>query len=264
MTQPLAYIHPEAKIGENVEIGPFTFIDKNVVIGSGTKIASNVTILSGARIGKNCNIFPGAVISAVPQDLKFVGEETTAEVGDNCTLRECVTVNRGTKSRGKTVVGNNCLLMAYVHIAHDAVLGNNIILSNACQIAGEVEIDDYVVMGGTSGAHQFVRIGTHAMLQGGSKIGQDIPPYVIGGRARLSYAGINIVGLRRKGFSNEKIEEIQGMYRLIYNSGLNNSAALAKIEETFAPSVERDTILNFIRSSKRGILRGHKAGSSEE
>ncbi|MBP8849743.1 MAG: acyl-ACP--UDP-N-acetylglucosamine O-acyltransferase [Breznakibacter sp.] len=264
MTQPLAYIHPEAQIGANVEIGPFTTIDKNVVIGEGTIIGSNVTIYSGARIGKNCKIFPGAVISAVPQDLKFAGEDTTAEIGDNCTLRECVTVNRGTASRGKTVVGNNCLLMAYVHIAHDAVLGNNIILSNACQIAGEVEIDDYVVMGGTSGAHQFVRIGTHAMLQGGSKIGQDIPPYVIGGRARLSYAGINIVGLRRKGFSNEKIEEIQGMYRLIYNSGLNNSAALAKIEETFAPSVERDTILNFIRSSKRGILRGHKAGSSEE
>lgn len=264
MTQQLAYIHPDAKIGANVEIGPFTTIDKNVVIGDGTKIGSNVTIYSGARIGKNCIIFPGAVISAVPQDLKFAGEETTAEIGDNCTLRECVTVNRGTKSKGKTVVGNNCLLMAYVHIAHDAFLGNNIIISNAGQIAGEVVIDDHAIIGGASGVHQFVHIGAHTMFQGGSLVGQDVPPFVIAGRSKLSFAGINKVGLRRRGFSEEKIAEIQDIYRVFYNSGLNNSAALTKIEETFAPSVERDMILSFIRSSKRGILRGFSSKGSAE
>ena len=194
MNQPLAYIHPEAKIGENVVIGPFTTIDRNVEIGEGTKIGSNVTILYGARIGKNCTIFPGAVVGAIPQDLKFHGEDTLAIVGDNTTLRECVTVNRGTASKGKTVVGNNCLIMAYSHIAHDCLLKDNIIIGNASQIAGEVEIDDFAIVSGGSLVHQFSRISKHVMVQGGSRIGTVIPPYTLIGRDPIVYCGINSVG----------------------------------------------------------------------
>ena len=226
MKQPLAYIHPAAKIASNVVIDPFVTIDKNVEIGEGTRIGSNVTILEGARIGKNCTIFPGAVISAIPQDLKFKGEETVAIIGDNTTLRECVTVNRGTASKGKTVVGSNCLIMAYCHIAHDCVIGNNVIMSNATQVAGEVVIDDYAVVGGGALIHQFCHVGSHVMLQGGALVNKDIPPYVKVGRNPISYAGTNSIGLRRRGFTNEKICEIQEIYRYLYLSGLNNSDAL--------------------------------------
>jgi len=256
MKQPLAYIHPEAQIASDVVIGPFTTIDKNVIIGEGTTIGSNVTILEGSRIGKNCNIFPGAVIGAVPQDLKFAGEETTAEIGNNTTIRECVTINRGTKAKGKTIVGNNCLLMAYVHVAHDTIVGNNVILANAVQLAGEVIIDDFAILGGTTAVHQFVHVGAHTMISGGSLIGKDIPPFVMAGRERLSYAGINSIGLRRRNFTDQQINEIQDVYRYLYQKGLNNTDALNKIEAELPASKERDQIVLFVRNSKRGIIRG--------
>ena len=257
MKQPLAYIHPAAKIASNVVIDPFVTIDKNVEIGEGTRIGSNVTILEGARIGKNCTIFTGAVISAIPQDLKFKGEETVAIIGDNTTLRECVTVNRGTASKGKTVVGSNCLIMAYCHIAHDCVIGNNVIMSNATQVAGEVVIDDYAVVGGGALIHQFCHVGSHVMLQGGALVNKDIPPYVKVGRNPISYAGTNSIGLRRRGFTNEKICEIQEIYRYLYLSGLNNSDAVERIEAELPASKERDEIIMFVRNSQRGIIRGY-------
>ena len=257
MKQPLAYIHPAAKIASNVVIDPFVTIDKNVEIGEGTRIGSNVTILEGARIGKNCTIFPGAVISAIPQDLKFKGEETVAIIGDNTTLRECVTVKRGTASKGKTVVGSNCLIMAYCHIAHDCVIGNNVIMSNATQVAGEVVIDDYAVVGGGALIHQFCHVGSHVMLQGGALVNKDIPPYVKVGRNPISYAGTNSIGLRRRGFTNEKICEIQEIYRYLYLSGLNNSDAVERIEAELPASKERDEIIMFVRNSQRGIIRGY-------
>ena len=254
MKQPLAYVHPDAKIANNVVIEPFVTIDKNVVIEEGTHIGSNVTILEGARIGKNCNIFPGAVISGIPQDLKFQGEETTVEIGDNTTIRECVTVNRGTSAKGKTVIGDNCLIMAYSHIAHDCVIGNNIIIANASQIAGEVIVDDYAIIGGGSLIHQFTRIGAHVMIQGGSLVNKDIPPYVKAARSPIAYAGINSIGLRRRNFSNETIRDIQEIYRYLYLSGLNNTDAVERIEAELPATKERDEIILFVRNSKRGII----------
>lgn len=257
MKQPLAYVHPDAKVAENVVIEPFVTIDKNVVIGEGTRLGTGCTILEGARIGKNCNIFPGAVISAVPQDLKFRGEATTVEIGDNTVLRECVTVNRGTVAKGKTVVGSNCLLMAYVHIAHDCVIGNNVIIGNASQIAGEVEIDDFAILSGGCLVHQFVHLGAHIMIQGGSRIGKDVPPYIKAGRDPLQYAGVNSIGLRRRGFNDTQIRDVQEIYRYLYMKGLNNSDACDLIEAELNASNERDEILLFTRSSKRGIIKGY-------
>lgn len=264
MKQPLAQIHPEAQIDPSVEIGPFVTIHKDVVIGEGTIIHPHVTIMDGARIGKHCVIFPGAVISAVPQDLKFVGEQTTVEIGDHTTIRECVTINRGTKAKGKTVVGSHCLLMAYVHVAHDCVIGNRVILVNAVQVAGEVEIDDWAIIGGTSAVHQFVRIGAHAMIGGGAKLSKDVPPFVKVHHTKMSYAGVNSVGLRRRQFSSETISEIQNVYRLLFQSKLNNTKAIEKIEQEMAPSDVRDQILKFVKSSKRGIIKGYTAGSDSD
>jgi UDP-N-acetylglucosamine acyltransferase len=258
MRQPLAYIHPDAKIAANVVIEPFVTIDKNVVIGEGTRIGSNACIMEGSRIGKNCNIFPGAVIGAIPQDLKFVGEESLAIIGDNTTIRECVTINRGTASKGKTVVGNNCLIMAYCHIGHDCLLGNNIIISNATQMAGEVTVDDHAIISGGALIHQFTRIGSHVMIQGGAKVGKDVPPFVTAGREPLSYAGINSIGLRRRGFTNEQIRDIQDVYRYLYQSGMNNtSMAVERIQAELPATKERDEILLFIRNSPRGIIKGY-------
>ena len=257
MKQPLAYVHPAAKIASNVVIDPFVTIDQNVEIGEGTRIGSNVTILEGARIGKNCTIFPGAVISAIPQDLKFNGEDTVAIIGDNTTLRECVTVSRGTAAKDKTVVGNNCLIMAYSHIAHDVCVGDNVIMSNCTQVAGEVVIDNYAVIGGGALIHQFSHIGAHVMVQGGALINKDIPPYVKAARTPISYAGVNSIGLRRRNFTNEKICEIQEIYRYLYLSGLNNSDAIERIEAELPASKERDEIIMFVRNSKRGIIRGY-------
>jgi UDP-N-acetylglucosamine acyltransferase len=257
MIHNMTNIHPEAQIGANVQIGPFVHIDKNVVIGEGTVIASNVSILDGARIGKNCRIFSGAVIAAIPQDLKFRGEETIAEIGDNTTIRECVTVNRGTASKGKTVVGNNCLLMAYTHVAHDCVVGNSVILGNATQLAGEVIIHDHAILSGGILVHQFCSIGVHVIIQGGSRITKDVPPFVTAGRDPLSYAGINTIGLRRRGYTNEQIQSIQDMYRIIYASGLNNTQALEKLQQDISPSAEKDEVINFLQSSERGIIKGY-------
>ena len=254
--QQLASIHPDAKIGNNVTIDPFVVISKDVVIGDNCHIYSHVTILDGARIGNNCQIFPGAVIAAIPQDLKFAGEETTAEIGDFTTVRECVTINRGTKAKGKTVVGKHCLLMAYAHVAHDCELKDHIIIGNATQIAGEVEIDDYAIISGGALVHQFTRIASHVMIQGGSKVGKDIPPYTLIGREPICYAGINIVGLRRRGFTNEQIFLIQDIYRTLYTRGLNTSDAIRCIETEYPESDERNLILAFIKSSNRGIVRG--------
>jgi UDP-N-acetylglucosamine acyltransferase len=257
MKQPLSYIHPDAKIADNVVVEPFVTIDKNVVIGEGTWVGPNVTIMQGARIGKNCRIFPGAVISAIPQDLKFQGEDTTAEIGDNTTIREFVTINRGTKANYKTVVGNNSLLMAYVHIAHDCVVGNNCILANNATLAGHVIIDDYANIGGMAAIHQFVHIGSYVYITGGSLVRKDVPPYVKAAREPLSYVGINSIGLRRRGFSNEKINEIQEIYRTLYLKKLNITQAMAYIEAHLPATNERDDIMTFIRTSNRGVMRGY-------
>lgn len=257
MQQPLTYIHPEAIIHPSVVIEPFVTIGRNVEIGEGTHISSNVTIQEGVRIGKNCRIFPGAVIGAIPQDLKFRGEDTLAVIGDNTTIREYVTINRGTAAKGKTVVGNNCLIMAYCHVAHDCVIGNNVIMSNATQLAGEVEVDDFAILSGGILVHQFTHIGSHVMIQGGSKVNKDVPPYVMAGREPLSYAGINTVGLRRRGFSNEKITEIQDIYRYIFVLERNTTKAIERIESELPESDVRNEILSFIKASPRGIIKGY-------
>ena len=257
MKQPLAYIHPDAKIAPSVVIEPFVTIDKNVVIGESSWIGSNVTILEGTRIGKNCNIFQGAVIGGLPQDLKFKGEDTLAIIGDNTTIREYVTVNRGTAAKNKTIVGNDCLLMAYCHVAHDCIIGDHVIMANATQLAGEVIIEDYAIIGGGALVHQFSHIGSHVMIQGGSKINKDIPPFVKAGRDPISYAGINSIGLRRRGYSNEQIRDIQDIYRYIYQSGMNTSQAIERIEAELLATKERDEILLFVRNSPRGIIKGY-------
>ena len=257
MNQPLAYVHPGAKIAKNVVIEPFAVIHNNVVIGDGTWIGSNVTIMEGARIGKNCNIFPGSVISAPPQDLKYQGEDTITEIGDNTTIRECVTINRGTSDRMKTVVGNNCLIMAYSHIAHDCVVGNNCIFSNNTTLAGHITVGDYVVMAGMTAVHQFCTVGSHAFVTGGSLVRKDVPPYVKAAREPLSYVGINSVGLRRRGFSAEKIREIQNIYRILYQQNYNNTQASNIIEAEMEATPERDEILQVIKDSQRGIMKGY-------
>ncbi|HAQ66103.1 MAG TPA: acyl-[acyl-carrier-protein]--UDP-N-acetylglucosamine O-acyltransferase [Bacteroidales bacterium] len=256
MNQPLAYVHPQAKVAKNVVIEPFVNIEKNVEIGEGTWIGSNVTIMEGARIGKNCKIFPGAVVSAIPQDLKFNGEETIVKIGDNTTVREFVTINRGTKASYETIVGNNCLLMAYVHIAHDCIVGNNVILANAATLAGHITIDDYAIVGGLSAVHQFCKIGAHTMISGGSLVRKDVPPYTKAAREPLSYVGINSIGLRRRGFTSEQISLIQNVYRIIYLKGLNVSQAVNLIEADVPATPERDEILRFIENSSRGIMKG--------
>lgn len=257
MNQPLAYVHPQAKIANNVVIEPFVNIEKNVIIGEGTWIGSNVTIMEGARIGKNCKVFPGAVISAIPQDLKYEGEETTVKIGDNTTIREFVTINRGTKANMETIVGDNCLLMAYVHIAHDCIVGNNVILANGATLAGHIEIQDWAIIGGLSAVHQFVQVGKHAMISGGGMARKDVPPYTKAGREPLSYVGINSIGLRRRGFTPEQIQQIQEIYRIIYLKNKNVSQAVSFIEATIPATPERDEILTFIAKSTRGIMRGY-------
>lgn len=258
MISPLAYIDPEAQIGQNVEIAPFVFIDRNVVIGDNNKIMSGAKILYGSRIGQGNTIFPGAVIGAIPQDLKFRGEETTAEVGDNNLIRENVTINRGTAAKGKTVVGNNNLLMEGVHVAHDARIGNGCIIGNSTKMAGEIVIDDNSIISASVLMHQFCRVGGYGMIQGGCRFSKDVPPYIIAGREPICYAGINIVGLRRRGFSNETIEQIHNAYRIIYQSDLNITNALAKIEAEMEMTPEISYIVEFIRSSQRGIIPAGK------
>lgn len=258
MIQPLSYVDPQAKIANNVVIEPFVTIHKNVEIDEGTWIGSNVTIFEGARIGKNCKIFPGAVISAAPQDLKYRGEESTLHIGDNTVVRECVTLNRGTAlDRNRTIIGANCLIMAYVHVGHDCVIGDNVIIANSVQLAGHIEVQDWVYIAGTCAVHQFVKIGAHAMVAGGSLVRKDVPPYTKAGREPLSYEGVNSIGLRRRGYTTEKISEIQEIYRIMYLRGHNNSKAISIIEKEMAPTKERDEILSFIRESDRGVMKGY-------
>ena len=237
MISPLAYVSPKAQIGKNVTIDAFAYIDDNVILGD------------------NCHVFPHAVIGCVPQDLKFKGEETWTVIGDNCVLREFVTIHRGTASKGKTMIGNNNLIMAYCHVAHDCVLHDHIIMSNATQLAGEVEVDDYAIIGGGSLVHQFTHIGAHVMIQGGSRINKDIPPYSIIAREPIAFCGINSVGLNRRGYTAEQIHTIQEVYRLINNSGLNTSQALEKVVAEIPQSVERDMIVDFVKASTRGIVK---------
>jgi UDP-N-acetylglucosamine acyltransferase len=264
MIHPHTYIHPDAKLAENVKVDPFTVIHQDVIIGAGTWISSNVTIMEGVKIGKNCRIFPGAVIGAVPQDLKYKGEQTYVEIGDNTTIREFVTIHRGTSDRWKTSVGNNCLIMAYSHIAHDCSVGNNCIMSNNSQMAGHVIMADYAWIAGFTAIHQFVKIGQSAFIAGGSLVRKDVPPYIKAVRNPLSYGGVNSVGLKRRGFSIEKINQILDIYRIIYNKGLNTSKALEYIEEEMSASDERDEIIGFIRESERGIIKRYTKTEAED
>ncbi len=256
--QHFTHIHPDAHIGENVEIGPYTFIDKNVVIGDDTWIGPNVTIFEGARIGKNVKIFPGAVISGIPQDLKFQGEETTAEIGDHTTIREYVTINRGTSYARKTVVGRHCLIMAYVHIAHDCILGDHVILANDVGLSGHVEIGDWAILEGKVGVQQFIKIGMHSFIAGASLVRKNVPPYVKAAREPLSYAGVNSIGLQRREFSAEQIQHIQDIYRILYVRGYNLTRAVELIEEEVIPTPEREHILEFIRNADLGIMKGFR------
>lgn len=257
MNQPLAYVHPSAKIAKNVVIEPFATISQDVEIGEGTWIGPNVTIMEGARIGKNCKIFPGAVISAEPQDLKYQGEETYTYIGDNTVIRECVTINKGTKALGYTKIGDNCLIMATVHVAHDCIVGNNVILVNGVALAGHIEVDDYAIIGGMSPVHQFTKIGRHALVAGGTLVRKDVPPFVKAARDPISYVGINSIGLRRRGFSSEKIAEIQTIYRYLFQKKLNVSQAVHLIETEMEATPERDEIIQFVTESSRGVMRGY-------
>ena len=256
MSRQQAYVHPDAKVGENVKIEPFSTIYGDVEIGEGSWIGPNTTIMDGARIGKNCSIFPGAVISAVPQDLKYQGEYTTAEVGDNTTIRECVTINRGTADREKTAVGSNCLVMAYVHVAHDCLVGNNCILANGVNLAGHITIEDFAILEGLVAVQQFVKIGAHSFIAGTSRVRKNVPPFVKAAREPLAYAGVNSVGLKRRGFSEEVVRLIEDVYRIIYVKNQNISKALEEVEKEISPSAERNQILDFIRASDKGIMRG--------
>ncbi|MBS1782578.1 MAG: acyl-ACP--UDP-N-acetylglucosamine O-acyltransferase [Bacteroidetes bacterium] len=264
MIHPLTYIHPQAKIAQNVTIDPFTTIHKNVEIGEGTWIGSNVTIMEGARIGKHCRIFPSSVISAIPQDLKYKGEETLTIIGDHTTIRECVTINRGTSDRNRTSIGNNCLIMAYSHIAHDCVIGNHCIFSNNTTLAGHITVGDNVVLAGLTAVQQFVRIGSYAFVTGGSLVRKDVPPFVKAAREPLSYVGVNSIGLKRRGFSLDKINHILDIYRILFVRGFNVSKALSIIETEIPVSDERDEIISFVRDTGRGIMKGYSRRLNED
>ncbi|WP_035562397.1 acyl-ACP--UDP-N-acetylglucosamine O-acyltransferase [Hymenobacter sp. IS2118] len=264
MISPLASIHPSARLAPSVTVEPFTTIAADVEIGEGTWIGPNVTIMNGARIGAHCQVFPGAVVSAVPQDLKFAGEHTTVEIGDYTVLRECVTVNRGTVDRGRTVVGTHCLLQAYVHVAHDCIIGDYCVISNSVQIAGHVTVGDWAILGGTSAIHQFVSIGAHAFVGGGSLVRKDIPPFIKAAREPLTYAGVNSVGLRRRGYSEQQVTDLHNLYRLLFLGGMNTQDAIARIEAEITPSPERELALDFVRAASRGIIKGPKRDKYDE
>ena len=258
---PLATVHPGAKLGENVEVGPYAFIDDNVEIGDGTKIFPHATVFEYVKMGQNCAVFPGAVVGAIPQDLKFEGEVTWVEIGDRVTIRECATINRGTAASGKRVtkIGNDTLIMSYVHVAHDCRVGDHCILVSYVGIAGETDVDDWAILGGSTVVHQFSHIGKHAMVGGGSKINKDIPPYSLCGREPVCYAGVNLVGLRRRGFDSDTIRNIKDIYDTLYFQGYNISDACSRIQAGFPDTPEKEEILDFIRNSKRGIVRGTDA-----
>lgn len=259
MHQPLAYVHPQAQIAQNVVIEPFATIHKDVVIEEGSWIGSHVTVMEGARIGKNCKIFPGAVISAIPQDLKFEGEYSNVEIGNNTIIREFATINRGTVYSDKTRIGSNCLLMAYAHVAHDCTIGDHCILANNATLGGHIEIGEYAILGGMTAVHQFCKIGKHAFLAGGSLVNKDIPPFVKAARYPASYVGVNSIGLRRRGYTSGQINQILEIYRYLFIKGYNTTQALQIIEAELPADPERDEIVQFINNSNRGIMRGYKS-----
>jgi len=256
----LAHVNPKAKIGKNVVIEPFATIQQDVEIGDNCWIGTGAVIWEGARLGKNVKVYPHASISSTPQDLKYAGEKTETFIGDNCIIRENVTISRGTSDKHKTIIGKNCLLMAYVHIAHDCIVGDNCIFANAVQVAGHVIVEDWAIIGGASALHQFVKIGAHVMLSGGSLVRKDVPPYTKAAREPLTYAGVNSIGLRRRGFTPEKIGEIEEIYRFIFLKGMNNSKALDAVERELPSCPERDYIVRFIRNSERGVMKGLSNG----
>ena len=256
MTHPFTYIDPNAKVAPNVKIDPFTVIHSDVTIGEGTWIGSNVTIMNGTTIGKNCRIFPGAVIGADPQDLKFNGEKTTVSIGDHTTIREFVSINKGTTEKYKTVVGKNCLIMAYAHVAHDCILGDHIILANSVNLAGHVTIEDYAILEGMAAVGQFLTIGAHSFVAGGTLVRKNVPPFTKAAREPISYVGINSVGLRRRGFTEINIRQIEDIYRILFVRGLSTSNALAQIESEIPSSPIKDQILSFVKNSKEGIMKG--------
>ena len=260
---PMATVSPLAKLGEGVKVGPYAFIDDNVEIGDNTVIHPHAMVYPYVKMGRNCSVFPGAVVGAIPQDLKFEGEVTYVEIGDNVTIRECATINRGTAASGKRVtrIGDDTLVMSYVHVAHDCNVGKHCILVSYVGLAGETEVDDWAILGGSTVVHQFSHIGKHAMVGGGSRVTKDIPPYSICGREPISYAGVNIVGLRRRDFSSETIRNIKDIYDTIYFQGYNVSDGCSKVEAGFPQSEERNEILEFIRNSKRGIVRAFEGGT---
>ena len=265
---PLATVHPGAKLAETVEVGPYAFIDDNVEIGEGTKILPHATIFPYVRIGKDRNVFPGAVVGAIPQDLKFDGEITYVEIGDRVNIRECATINRGTKASGKGVtrIGSDTLIMSYVHVAHDCRVGNHCILVSYVGIAGETDVDDWAIIGGGTKVHQFSHIGTHAMVGGGTGVNKDIPPYSLCGRVPICFAGVNLVGLRRRGFDSDVIRNIKDIYDTLYYQGYNFSDACDRVENGFPDSTEKTIILDFIKKSKRGLVRAgdaHEKGGIE-
>lgn len=264
MISNLAFVDPDAKIGKNVTVQPFAYIEADVEIGDNTVVAANASVLNGARVGAGCHIHSGAVVSGIPQDLKFDGEYSLCIVGDGTVVRESATINRGTKARGKTVVGKNCLIMAYAHVAHDCVIGDRVILVNNVSVAGEVEIGDWAILGGHVAVHQFVRIGAHVMVAGGSLIGKDVPAYITAGHSPLQYVGLNVIGLRRRGFTNEQINEIQDIYRILFQSGKNYSNACEDIESTICDSQYKTEILSFVKQSKRGLLKQYSSKNIED
>ena len=252
-------IHRNAKIGRDVHVGPFTTIEEDVVIGNGCRIGANANILNGTRIGDNCQIFPGAVVGAAPQDLKFEGESSTLEIGNNVTIREYCTINRGTKASFKTSIGDHSLLMAYVHVAHDCVIDHHCILANNVNLAGHIHIGHHTVVGGLVAVHQFVKIGEHVMIGGGSLVRKDVPPFVKAAREPLSFVGVNVTGLKRRAFTQSQIHAIQDIYRLLFVRGYNITQAVGVIKDTIADSPEKDLILEFVDQSERGIMRGFRA-----
>jgi UDP-N-acetylglucosamine acyltransferase len=256
MISQLANISDKATLGKEVTVHSFTTIFEDVIIGDGTIIHPNVTIYPGTRIGKNCEIFPGAVIGVIPQDLKFDNEYTTVEIGDNTTIRECVTIHRGTKDKLATRIGSNCLLMTYVHVAHDCQIGNNVILASYVGLSGHVTIEDYAILEGTVVAQQFVKIGAHAFIGGASLVRKDVPPFIKAAREPLTYAGVNAIGIRRRGFSDEAVREIEDIYRILYVMNSNITKGIESVKESIPESEFRNQILSFIESSDKGIIRG--------
>lgn len=264
MISSLASVSPNARLGNNVTIDPFVVIHDNVTIGDNTHIMSNAVIMQHSHIGSNCRVFPGAVIGAIPQDLKFIGEETTVEIGDGTTIRECVTVNRGTKDKWKTVIGKDCLLMAYAHVAHDCVLGDHVILANAVQLAGHVEVGEYAIIGGLAGAHQFTRIGAHTYIAGHTVIRKDVPPFVKAAREPMCYMGINIVGLHRRSFKQEDIDTISRIYHLLFVGNHSISHGVERIKQEVQDGQLKENILEFVATSRAGVIKRYSKNEIDE